>query len=123
MNALLPWVPAVTSLILVGIAWGRIGPTLTALSAQIQAVAEQVRSIDTALSALREAHARSEERHGALAGRVARLEEVDGRHDQEIRDARHAARDAQQTAETATGRLASLEERLSALEGRARTRR
>lgn len=97
-------------------AWGALTARFDGLEAgqklaasQVEKLASEVKAVAVEVGALREAHARSEERHGALSGRVARLEEVDARHDQEIRDARHAAKESAQQVELLAGRVARLE--------------
>lgn len=117
---LLDYLPAAITLVGVAVAWGRSETRLADLHrvfaehrdesrARDEARATEQRAIASDVREARETLARTEERHGALAGRVARLEEVDTRHDQEIRDARHAAKESAQQVELLAGRVDRLE--------------
>lgn len=138
-DELVRWVPAAITILGVAVAWGRSESKLAELTKSLTEHRDESRARDEAraadLSAVakdvretRETLARNEERHGALAERVTRLEAVDQRHEVEIRDARHIATAATTTLENVKSVIAALTERVGELEnaGRrpgARTRR
>ncbi len=89
------WAPTLVAALGAAVVWGRNSSALEALRADLTAHrdesrardeerAKEQRAIAAEVTAARETLARGEERHGALSGRVERLEGVDSRHDTEI---------------------------------------
>lgn len=125
------WVPAALTIIGVAVAWGRSESKLADLTKSLTEHRDESRTRDEARAAdlravaqdvreTRETLARNEERHGALAERVTRLEAVDQRHEVEIRDARHIATAATTTLENVKSVIAALTERVGDLENAGR---
>lgn len=116
MSELLHHWPLLTSLLLVGIAWGRVGPSLddlrkgqAAAEAQAKSLADEVKAVGTDVGELRKAQAVATERETQHRKELDALVARDREHDEqlaalrkEIADSRHELRREFQTAISAS---------------------